>query len=260
MQPTLHYHQLGHGSKVLLAFHGIGQDGVTCYQSFADQLGDIYTIYAFDLFFHGQNLSRLAGDIVTKEIWKNIIEHFLKEHKIERFDVAGYSMGGRFALATVEVFSKNIDKVFLIAPDGISEHPLYSLASRFPPTRTLFRWFMRNPNSFLKTAGVLKKVGVVNSSLFRFTENVINTPQKRNTILNSWIAFRKLRFDIPEVYETAKSNGVDIYLFIGKYDKLLKSQHVTKLSRLLPADRYFSLPSGHVQVVEKAAKIIHKLL
>lgn len=256
---NLHYDKSGHGPHILLAFHGIGQEGSSCYKPFTDTLSDYYTIYAFDLFFHGKNIDSPV-ELVTKEIWRGIIHDFLQKENITRFDVAGFSMGGRFALATLEVLPEKIDKAYLMAPDGVSEHPLYSLASRFLPTRNLFGWFMRNPKSFLKTVNVLKRAGMVNTSLFKFTENVINTPQKRYTIYNSWVSFRPLRFDIPQLYQSIQSHNIDLYLFIGKYDKLLKAEHVKKLSRLMPPNRYILLTSGHVQVVEKAAMYCGKLL
>ena len=46
------------------------------------------------------------------------IREFLRKENISRFDVAGFSMGGRFALATLEAFPEKIGNVFLIAPDG----------------------------------------------------------------------------------------------------------------------------------------------
>jgi pimeloyl-ACP methyl ester carboxylesterase len=254
----LHFHKSGFGPHVLLAFHGIGQEGASCYKPLTDNLSDYYTIYAFDLFFHGKSIDT-SRELVTKNLWQEIIQDFLKAEHIHRFDVTGFSMGGRFALATLEIFPDKIDRAFLIAPDGVSEHPLYSLASRFPPTRNLFGWFMRDPRLFLKTTHMLAKVGVVNSSLLKFTENMINTPQKRYTIYHSWLAFRHLRFNIPQLYQTIQAHHIDLYLFIGKYDKLLKAENVTSLSRLLPADRYILLPSGHTQLVEKVGALVRVL-
>jgi len=262
---SLHYHKLGHGPKILLAFHGIGQDGLSCFKSFSENLGDHYTIYAFDLYFHGKSVEKSAIDfsdkeIITKKIWTRTIQEFLRKENISRFDVAGFSMGGRFALAAAESFSSRIDKAFLIAPDGVSEHPLYTLASRFAPARNLFRWCMKNPDTFFKTANVFQKVGLVHSSLYRFTQHVLNTPEKRQSVYNSWVSFRKLHFDIPDLYQKIKSNGVDLYLFIGKYDKLLKADGVKKLADILPADRYLILQSGHSQLVEKVAVFLKNIL
>ena len=262
---NLHFHKLGSGPNILLAFHGIGQDGISCFKSFSENLGDRYTIYAFDLYFHGKSIEESTADfskneIITKEVWAQNIREFLRKENISRFDVAGFSMGGRFALATLDSFSEQIDKVFLIAPDGVSEHPLYTLASRFAPARNLFRWFMKNPDTFFKAANVFQKAGLVHSSLYRFTQHVLNTPEKRQSVYNSWVNFRKLHFDISELYQKIKSDSVDLYLFIGKYDKLLKESGVKKLADILPSGRYLVLQSGHSQLVEKAAVFLKNTL
>jgi pimeloyl-ACP methyl ester carboxylesterase len=256
----LHYHKLGQGPNILLAFHGIGQDGISCFQPFANHLGDHYTIYAFDLFFHGKSADLEHIDLVTKDVWAQTMNTFLTKENISRFDVAGFSMGGRFALATLETFSGRINKAFLMAPDGVSEHPLYTLASRFAPTRYLFKWLMQNPNLLFKTAAILQKAGIIHSSLYRFTMQVLNTPEKRHSIYHSWVAFRKLHFDVASLYKIIKNNNVNLYLFIGKYDKLLKAENVKELSSLLAAEKNILLQSGHAQLVEKAADYLGQRL
>ncbi|MCF0049607.1 alpha/beta hydrolase [Dyadobacter sp. LJ53] len=252
---TLHYHKLGHGPRTVLAFHGIGQDGLTCFKPFEAYWKELYTIYAIDLPFHGRS-AFVKGQIITKALWKNVLQDFLAANDIERFDIAGFSMGGRFALATLEAFPDRIDHAFLIAPDGISEHPLYLLASRFSPARSIFGWSMQHPNAFFSVCGLLQKIGLVNASLYRFVQQVLNTPEKRQTVYHSWVNFRKLRFDIPVIYKMASSNDVSIYLFVGQYDKLLKPAAVQKLATLLPANHYIVLKSGHTQLVEQAASWI----
>ncbi|WAC11201.1 alpha/beta hydrolase [Dyadobacter pollutisoli] len=247
----LPYHKLGYGPNILLAFHGIGQDGVSCFKSFETQLGQHYTIYAFDLFFHGRSRD-FSFQVITKELWTELIRDFLRVHNITRFDIAGFSMGGRFALAVLEAFPSHIKNAFLIAPDGISEHPAYTLASRFAPTRFLFKWFMQHPETFFRSVNMLRKAGILNDSLVRFTGQVLNTQEKRETIYNSWVAFRQLSFDIPQVYAKAKENHVRIILFTGKFDKLLKEADVRELANILPPEDYIVLKSGHSQLVAQA--------
>ena len=259
---NLHFHKLGHGPNILLTFHGIGQDGSTCFKPFFDKLGNYYTIYAFDLFFHGQSNpaendpSFSEPELITKKLWKEIIQGFLVDNNISRFDIAGFSMGGRFVLATLEDFSDRIDHAFLIAPDGISKHPLYSFATSFAPARRIFRRCMKYPKTFFRTVSLLTKAGIVNPSLHRFTQSVLNTPEKRQTIFNSWLAFRSLHFDIPKLYAKLRAEKIDLFLFIGKYDKLLPPAAVKKLSDLMPEKNYLILQSGHGALVEKVATFL----
>lgn len=262
MSNTLHYHRLGHGPKILLAFHGIAQTGLICFESFSQLLGDHYTIYAFDLFFHGQSKGIHGNDdfsdqdIITKTFWNKLISDFLEENQIDRFDIVGFSIGGRFALATLEAFTEKIDKAFLIAPDGVSEHPVYTLACRFRPTRKIFQWVLQNPLILIRSANLFEKLGLIHTSLIRFTQFMLADPKRQETIYRSWLAFRMLKFDISAVYK--KLDGTKVYLFIGKHDKLLKAKDVKKLSALLPEEQYFLLAAGHGNLVEKVAAVIRE--
>lgn len=262
----LHYHRLGHGPNILLAFHGVGQDGAGCFESFGKQLGNYYTIYAFDLFFHGQSKGVhetdefLIDDVVTKEQWYQLISTFLSENQINRFDVTGFSIGGRFALATMEAFSERIDNAFLLAPDGISGHPVYRFATGTQLTRRIFGWVMDNANSIVKTAVFFQKAGLLSSGLVRFTQYMLATTDRRKTILRSWIGFRQLRFNIPALYKKLQTNGISVYLLIGKFDQVLKISQVKKLRTLLPPSRFIQLDCGHTKTVERAAVWIDQLL
>lgn len=248
----LPFHKLGSGPNTLLAFHGIGQDGPSCFAPILNSLGIHYTIYAFDLPFHGQH-GDAPFEVISKNDWKASVAHFLEENNITRFDITGFSIGGRFALATLEAFPENIDNVFLIAPDGVSEHPMYMLATRVPPARWIYGWLMRHPGVFFPGVHVARTLKLASKSLVRFTQQVLNTPEKRQTIYRSWVAFRDLRFDIPALVKTANANRVTIYLFAGVYDSLLKPNAVRKLAELLPENQYIELKSGHTRLVEHAA-------
>ncbi|MBO9615813.1 MAG: alpha/beta fold hydrolase [Dyadobacter sp.] len=249
---SLPFNQLGSGPRILLAFHGIGQDGVSCFAPGLGSLGSHYSIFAFDLPFHGEN-SNAPFELISKTAWKESIQSFLNQNNITRFDITGFSIGGRFALATLEAFPENIDNAFLIAPDGVSEHPMYTLATRIPPARWVYGWLMRHPGLFFPGVRVARTLKLASKSLVRFTQQVLNTPEKRQTIYRSWVAFRDLRFDIPALVKTANANGVTIYLFAGIYDSLLKPKTVHKLAELLPEKQYIELKSGHTRLVEHAA-------
>ncbi|MGV3601071.1 MAG: alpha/beta fold hydrolase [Dyadobacter fermentans] len=249
---NLPYTQLGSGPHILLAFHGIGQDGSSCFAPMFKSLDSHYTIYAFDLPFHGQ-YSDAPFEVISKTAWKVSIQSFLSQNNITRFDIAGFSIGGRFALATLEAFPEQIDNAFLIAPDGVSEHPMYALATRIPPARWIYGWLMRHPGVFFPGVHAARTLKLASKSLVRFTQQVLNTPEKRQTIYRSWVAFRDLRFDIPALVKAASANQVTVYLFAGEYDSLLKPKAVKKLADLLPEDQYIELKSGHTRLVEHAA-------
>lgn len=257
---TLHYDRLGRGPKVLLAFHGVGQTGRRCYEPFARHLSNYYTIYAFDLFHHGQsrglngNDDFSDADVLTKSIWKKLIQDFILEKNIDRFDVAGFSLGGRYALATAEAFPEKLDQLILMAPDGVVDHPLFGLATRFAPTRGLYRRLSDNPQPLFAAADLAHKVRLLPEKMVSFVRYAMGTPQQRRQIYCSWVSLRELSFNMIELQTLLKENGVDIWLFVGKYDPVITPKKMRVLSKRLPPDRFVVLESGHGGLVERAAR------
>jgi pimeloyl-ACP methyl ester carboxylesterase len=261
----LHYDRLGHGPHILLAFHGAGQTGRACFQPFADHLSQYYTIYAFDLFFHGQSPGTGDEDSqteppITKSCWKQMVEVFLDEKRISRFDVAGFSLGGRFAMATAEALPGSVDRLILMAPDGVMEHSLYRIATRHRLGRWLYRQLTHRPEPFFTAAALIEKGRILPRRTVRFVRHMMQTPEQRRQIYNSWICFRTLSFSIPTLYDTLRSYRVDVWLFVGKYDPMLPARRFRVLSDRLASDRFVILESGHTRLVEKAAVCLASLL
>jgi pimeloyl-ACP methyl ester carboxylesterase len=260
----LHYERLGHGPHILLAFHGVCQTGRECFLPFANYLGTYYTLYAFDLFHHGKSADGDRAfserDAVTKGLWKNLLQDFLNENNIQRFDVAGFSIGGRFALATAEAFPGKIDRLLLIAPDGVVEHPLYQIATRFGPTRWLYRKIIHRPQPLFSVADLCQKAGLVPQSTVRFVRHILASPHNRRVIYRSWVGFRKLSFSMPALYSSLQAYQVTVWLFAGKYDSVLPPARLKALSDLLPRGQLVILETGHTQLVEKTALHLSRTL
>ncbi len=256
---TLHYDCLGRGPNVLLAFHGAGQTGAACFQPFAEYLGEFYTIYAFDLLYHGRSKG-LHGDeafadtdLLTKAFWKNFIHDFLFKKNITRFDVAGFSLGGRYALATAEAFPERINRLLLMAPDGVTEHPLYSLATRFAPTRWVFRQLVRNPQPLFAVTDLARWLRIIPKNLVYFVRYMLDTLAERKRLYRTWVSLRELSFSIPALYDLLQKNGVSVWLFVGKYDTVFPPQRLRRLSELLPPEHLVVLESSHTRLVERTA-------
>jgi len=262
----LHYDRLGHGPNVLLAFHGAGQTGSVCFAPFGAHLGDFYTIYAFDLFYHGQSKGLYGredfteDDLLTKALWESFILDFLVKNSIVRFDVAGFSLGGRYALATAEAFPERLDHLFLMAPDGVTEHPLYTLATRFAPARWVFRQLVRNPKPLFAVTELAARLKIIPKNLVYFVRYMLGTPAERQRLYRTWVSLRELSFSIPSLYESLEESGVKVRLFVGKYDTVFPPQRLKTLSKLLPPERFVVLESSHTRLVERAAGNLSLLL
>lgn len=250
----LHFQKIGNGQKILLAFHGIGQDFL-CFKTFAEAFSDTYTIYCFDLPFHGK--SQFPTDtVITKEDWRVFLKTFLGENHIRQFSIIGFSMGGRFALATLEGFSTQIDKVILIAPDGVSEHPLYRIATRFKFTRQLFKTVIFQHKYFFFVAKILSKLKLVPEKAIRFALKMLDSTEKQQQVYCSWLGFRELTFNMSYITTLIRKENIEVLIFVGKFDAILPLKQILPLSKKLSEVRLVILETGHTKLVEKATSFL----
>lgn len=248
----LHFQTIGHGPKPLLAFHGIGQDH-RCFLPLVNVLEEQYTCYLFDLPFHG-NSPAMDTEKLSMAEWKALISAFLETHQLQIFSVAGFSMGGKFALATVQLFPNQIESCWLLGPDGITESPWYRLATRFWMTKKLFKFFVSNVGNFKKLAYPLIKLGLVEKSAVKFAQSTLSTAAQRERVYRSWVGFSTIRPDIKLVARLVKENKIDLKVFLGQHDSLLPAHYVLPLTKQLPELKPVILKTGHHRLIEKVAE------
>jgi pimeloyl-ACP methyl ester carboxylesterase len=252
---TLHYQKIGNSDKILLAFHGMGQD-FSCFQNFAQTFENQYTTYLFDLPYHGKsggingNIYQ-ENEVITKGIWQEFLGEFLQKNQIQNFSVIAFSMGGRFALASVEAFAERIEDLILLAPDGITEDPKYILATHYGFTRKIFKYVAQNNVKFHALADLLARTGIVHKSVVKFAKIMVDSPQKQEQLYRAWVGFHQLRFDIKKIAQLINNQEINVKIFIGKYDKLLPINKVFPLTKRLKKVELIELEATHGRLIEK---------
>jgi pimeloyl-ACP methyl ester carboxylesterase len=247
----LHYAKAGNGEKHMVVFHGFGQDR-SIFNFFTQSLAREYTFYVFDLYFHGRSQWAHGEKTLTKTEWKQTITLFLFENNIRKFSVAGFSLGGKFALATIETHPEKIHEAFLIAPDGIKTSFWYSMATYPLMFRKFFKTMILHPHRFLNIARFLNKTGLVDQGLIRFAEYQMNSQEKRSRVYYSWVVFRHLNFNLNRLAHILNSHGIKVTLIVGKYDKVIAPENMSGLLKKLKLSRFEILESGHTGLINQS--------
>ncbi|WP_162428745.1 alpha/beta fold hydrolase [Pontibacter pudoricolor] len=253
----LHYRVIGNGSKVLLAFHGYGQSSLY-YHPMEQALGSDYTIYAFDLFFHGGSRLHKDNMPLTKEFLKEMIGHFLEKYKIDRFSVMGFSMGGKFALTLIEQMPGRVEELYLIAPDGIKTSFWYNIATYPGWMQQLFKRTVVKPQPFFKFLQVLHKYNLAHKSLIRFANYQMDSTAKRLRVYRSWIGFRDLNFDIRMIVRLLNNYKIPVTMFLGEYDEIISPKRVSVFMDALDKGELIVLKTGHSNLIQDVAELLHK--
>jgi len=247
---VLHYHVSGKGLKPLLVFHGFGQDHQTFSELF-EKISNQYTIYSFDIFFHGKSDWGLSEKPLEKNFWKKLLSVFLNQNKIDRFSVLGFSMGGKFALASLEVFPEKLESIFLVAADGVRISPWYKLATSTGAMRALLKSMILKPQRFQLIASLALKLGFIDKGILRFVESQMNTQEKREQVYFSWVVFRLLKFDMNLIASLINSNNIGLTIIVGRYDKLITAKSMERLLKKVKKHKFEILETGHNGLISK---------
>ncbi len=249
----LSYRQAGSGQHFLLAFHGFGQDH-SVFNLFTQEVGDHFTLIAFDLFFHGQSQWPHGGEPLTKDYWKEILNKFLSENKIDRFSLMGFSLGGKFALASFEAFPHRVKSIYLLAPDGIKTNFWYSLATYPLVLRSWFKSMIHKPTRFFSVINFVQKFDLVDKGVIRFAQSQMDTLEKRERVYYSWVVFRLLKFDIHEIASRMDKHRITPWVFIGKFDKIITAENMHTLLSRLSDYKLHIIDTGHNGLIAQSVK------
>jgi pimeloyl-ACP methyl ester carboxylesterase len=237
-----HLHYTRTGDKALLMFHGYGQDASV----FKDIEG-----YSIDLFFHGGSKWNKGEEPLEKNEWKQIVSEFLEQNNIKDFSVLGFSMGARFALATLEAFPDRVKEIILLAPDGIKTSPWYSLATYPIAFRKFFKSMISNHARFSRIARISNQLGLIDKGVLRFVEAQMDSEEKRKRVYYSWVVFRHLKFDVKKIAAMIDQYNIKIRLYVGKYDKIITAKNMKGLTSNVQI-----IEAGHNDLIRKVKPLI----
>lgn len=256
-QAKLHYRVWQGGPDYLLAFHGFGQKSDE-FAVLAKALAPNFSLIGIDLFYHGNSHWPEAEQPLTQAYWQQLLGAFLESLNIDRFSLAGFSLGGKLVLASLHAFPERVNHIYFIAPDGIKTSFWYSLATYPHWARRYFRRLVDQPEQFFKLASILRKLSLVDKGIVRFASSQMNTHDKRQRVYNSWIVYSKLRFSMAQTASLIRRHNIQLSMFLGKYDRIMTLENMTRLLRHLDDYSLEVLESGHKTLIEDTARYIHE--
>lgn len=218
-------YRFGSGEKIAICFHGYGEDGST-YRFLERCAGDQYSFFSIDLPFHGKTQWN-EGLIFTHMDLQHIIMEMLGDdtHRLEtgnlHLSLLGFSLGGRIALSLYQAQPDRIEKLVLLAPDGLKVNFWYWLATQTQLGNNLFAFSMKHPGWFLGFIKLMNRLGVVNSSIFKFVNYYIGNAEVRDLLYKRWTTYRKLKPELHYIKNFIRHNNTPTRLVYGKFDRII---------------------------------------
>lgn len=259
----LEYITIGTGKKKLIAFHGFGRTA-NDYETFEKSLGKEYTIYSFNLFGHGNSVypeDRIAKNTLSEVELKELFNKFLITQEISKFDLMGYSLGGKIALLLTQFYPDRINKLWLLAPDGIKKNFWYHFASNTSIGQKMYRKVLNNPAIFFSIVNQLNKFRLLNDKIKKFALQNMETREKRQLVYDIWMIFRKTNPNMKSVINLISDYDIEVFQFYGKYDKVIPTKTGKSFARKINQEKNLRiLNAGHVLISPQTDKVITELL
>ena len=114
-----------------------------------------------------------------------------------------------------------IEKIVLLAPDGLKVNFWYWLATQTWIGNKLFAFTMKHPGWFFGFLKVLNKLKLVNASIFKFVNYYIGDKEVRRLLYERWTTLRKIKPNLKQIKSLLRSNKTPVRLVYGKHDRII---------------------------------------
>jgi pimeloyl-ACP methyl ester carboxylesterase len=258
---TIGYCRFGSGPRPALCFHGFGEDAAS-FNFLIKYAGSQYTFFSIDLPFHGKTEWNDGLTFTTSDLLQ-IVEEVLQQNNYKlqttnyKLTLLGFSLGGRIALSLFQLMPGKIEKLVLLAPDGLKINFWYWLATQTWAGNKFFHFTMKHPGWFFGFLKMLNKLKLVNSSVFKFVNYYIGEAEVRRLLYARWTCMRKFRPGIKRIKSLIREKNCKVRLVYGEHDRIILSSVGERFRKGIEEQCLLSvIHSGHQVLHEKHAEEI----
>jgi len=260
----LHYYKFGSGPEAMLCFHGYGMHGKQ-FRILEAQLGEKYTFYGFDLFFHketrlvDQSLNHIKRGISKIELARLFTE-FCDHENIERFSVIGYSMGTHYASVMVEELAHRINEYIVAAPTAFNPGVLVRFFSTNKFGNKMLEMLAFSDKAILHFLNFYRKLRLIDSKNHEILLKEIGTRALRFNFYASLTYLRFLDIDPRRLEHGIQQHQVKSIVVFGKHDKMYPEKIGNFLIPKLKSAKVIVLDENHELINKNFADTLSAIL
>ena len=249
---TIHYYKFGVGKQTMLCFHGYGMHGKQ-FKVLEETLGEKYTFYGFDLFFHKQTklvnhtLEEVKKGLSKKEL-AEIIKAFCKHEFIDRFSVIGYSMGSHYATAIVEQLSKHINEYIVVAPSSVKPGTIINFFSTNLRGNKILEKLVLSEKGLVRLLHVCKRLKIIDTCGHQILFKEIETPELRFSFYACLTYLRFLITNETHLINALNEQNIKSYFVFGRRDSMYPPRIFNRLRPKLNLAEIIILDENHEMI------------
>jgi len=242
-----HCNVYGSGGKKMIAFYGFGQSSEALYPLISE-LKD-YTVYVVDLPFHGgTNITDESSPIGDNQLYE-LLESLIETEHLHVFSLLAFSIGAKLALPLLAYKPHHIEKVVLIAPDGIRERVWYRLATQNVIGRSFFKLLARRFHKFERLISLALMMNFIDARTARFVKMSVSNEDKMKQLHRTWCYLSALKTNIAYLAKRINEYGVQTVLVIGKEDRIIHSDPINDFASMISNCQLLELDAEHNNLI-----------
>lgn len=218
---TIHYARFGNGPKLLFCFHGYGRESYT-FSIFEKKLGSAFTIIAIDIPYHGLTKWQEETQFKPGNLVQFLLEiRVLLKKEDSKFSLLGFSMGGRVALYLTQLLAEKVEKLVLIAPDGLQFNSLRYFATETWLGNKIFNYTIYHPKWLLSLINKAEKWNFIHGSVADFALYFINDEKNRILLYQRLTAIRDFKVSNSRLKQLIRKYKIPVRMMFGRFDKVI---------------------------------------
>ncbi|WP_421943023.1 alpha/beta fold hydrolase [Pedobacter sp.] len=260
----LNYYKFGSGAKIMLCFHGYGMHGKQ-FKMLEEKLGNEYTFYGFDLFFHKGtklkdiNLATIKKGITKVELSK-FISDFCENQQIDKFSVIGYSMGTHYAVALTEILYNRIENFIIIAPAALKPGKMVKFFSKNKIGNKALEKLVLSEKALINLLKFCKRFNFVDDIGYNILLKEINTADLRLSLYACFTYLRLLDTDKNKLHQILKEEPIKAFFISGNRDKMYPPAIAELFCKNLPNAHTIVLNENHEMLNQPFVDELTKVL
>ena len=220
---VMRYYKFGTGDKNMLCFHGYGMHGRQ-FKVLEEALGDQYTFYGFDLFFHKETKLKDQSLIavkrgISKRNLSALFLAFCEKVGIDKFSILAYSMGSHYATSLVEEIPEKVKEIFIAAPSSLKPGKIITFLSSNKIGNNLLERLALSDKGMTGLLSVLKKSRLIDQISYKILLKEIATAELRFSFYACATYMRFLNLDVPKFIDKLNQHQIKSIFVFGEKDK-----------------------------------------
>jgi len=239
----LSYRKMGAGARIALAFHGYG-DNADTFELLEEPLKKEYTLLSFDLPHHGHS-QWAPNAILTKTGLAALVTRVMTEYNVTKVSLLGYSLGGRICATIITRLPASIDKVVLVAPDGLKPNIYYSLFIRTGVGLKVFKHIMEHPENYFRAIDWLMDRKLIDPTRYKFVMHSVGLEAGRKRLFRIWTCLKDITEQPEKIRAAINRHSIPVTIFMGAKDKIMPPFIAQKFKKGTRTVQVFVLDKGH---------------